>query len=165
LTKNEFKELFDKQFDRIRNYIYYRSGDKELATDIAQDVFLKFWEKDFEYHPQQNVRLLYKMATDLFISSYRHNKIAENYKDHVRFRLNEDAVKPDEVMVYEQLKEEYENTLSEMTEKQRTVFLLSRHDGFKQTEIAEQLGISIKAVEKRMKNALSLLRVRLNYNG
>ena len=164
MTKEEFKNLFDEQFDRIRNYIYYRSGDKELATDIAQDAFMKLWEKNFEYHPQQNVGLLYKLANDLFISGYRHAKIADNYKSHVRFKLNDEAIKPDEVMEYEQLKNEYEKALSEMSEKQRTVFLLNRRDGFKQTEIAEQLGISIKAVEKRMKNAMSLLRVRLNYN-
>lgn len=165
MTKDEFKKLFDEQFDRIRNYIYYRSGDKELATDIAQDVFIKFWEKNFEYHPQKNVGLLYKLASDEFISRYRHKKVAENYKNSLQFKLNDEEIQPDEVMEYEQLKDEYEKTLSEMTEKQRTVFLLNRRDGLKQTEIAEQLGISIKAVEKRMKNALSLLRLRLNYNG
>ncbi|MBN1822031.1 MAG: sigma-70 family RNA polymerase sigma factor [Prolixibacteraceae bacterium] len=165
MTKGEFKELFDEQFDRIRNYIYYRSGDKELATDIAQDVFMKFWEKDFEFHPQKNVGLLYKLATDLFISRYRHSKTEDNYKSFVQFKLNDETIQPDELMEYEQLKNKYEKALTEMSEKQRTVFLLSRHDGFKQAEIAEQLGISIKAVEKRMKNALSLLRLRLNYNG
>ncbi|WP_319589933.1 sigma-70 family RNA polymerase sigma factor [uncultured Draconibacterium sp.] len=165
MTKNEFKKLFDEQFDRIRNYIYYRSGDKDLATDIAQDVFMKFWEKDFDYDPKKNVGLLYKLAANEFISKYRHEKVAENYKNTVQFKLNDEAIKPDELIEYEQLKDEYEKALAEMTEKQRTVFLLSRHEGCKQTEIAERLGISLKAVEKRMRNALGLLRLRLNYNG
>lgn len=165
MTKDEFKKLFDEQFDRIRNYIYYRLGDKELASDIAQDVFMKLWEKDFYYHPQKNIGLLYKLANEEFISKFRHTKVEENLKGYVRFKLNDEAVKPDEMMEYEQLKNEYEKTLNEMTEKQRTVFLLSRRDGFKQAEIAKQLGISIKAVEKRMKNALSLLRLKLYYYG
>ncbi len=165
MTKDEFKILFNNQFDRIRDYIYFRSGDKECATDIAQDVFLKLWEKNFEYHPQKTISLLYKLASDEFISTYRHTKVTRNYQKHLQFKLTDAEIKPDELIEYKQLKEEYEKALSVMAEKQRTVFLLSRHDGFKQTEIAEQLGISIKAVEKRMRNAMSLLRVRLNYNG
>ena len=165
MTKEEFKKLFDDHFDQIRNYIYYRSGDKELATDVAQDVFMKFWEKGFEYHPKENIGLLYKMASDSFISKFRHAKVAENYKVEVKFKLNDDSINPQEVLEYEQLKEEYERTLNEMTDKQRTVFLMSRLEGLKYAEIAEKLGVSIKAVEKRMNHALSLLRIRLNYQG
>ncbi len=161
MTKDEFKILYDNQFDRIRDYIYFRSGDKECATDIAQDVFIKLWEKNFEYHPQKSISLLYKLASDEFISKYRHTKAARNYKKYIQFKLDDTEIKPDELMEYKQLKNEYEKTLSEMTEKQRIVFLLSRHNGLKQSEIAEQLGISIKAVEKRIKYALDLLRKRL----
>lgn len=165
MTRDEFKKLFDDHFDRIRNYIFYRSGNKELASDVAQEVFIKFWEKGFEYHPKDNVGLLYKMASDRFISSFRHSKIVENYKTVVKFNWNDTSISPDEVLEYEQLKEEYERTLNEMTEKQRTVFLLSRLEGLKYFEIADKLGVSVKAVEKRMKHALELLRLRLNYQG
>ena len=39
-----------KYFDNIRRYLYYRSNDTELSTDIAQEVFIKFWKKDFKYN-------------------------------------------------------------------------------------------------------------------
>lgn len=165
MTKVEFKSLFDAHFEQIRNYVYYRSGNAESATDIAQDVFLKFWEKDFSYHPQKNLGLLYKMAGEEFVSRYRHQKVVEKYNQSVQFSLPKEAVKPDEVMEYEQLNDAYEKALAEMTEKQRTVFLLNRRDGIKQAEIADQLGVSVKAVEKLMRNALKLLRLRLNYYG
>ena len=45
-----------------------------------------------------------------------------------------------------------------MPEKQRVVFLMSRIDNLKYAEIADQLGLSVKAVEKRMKKALEFLR-------
>jgi RNA polymerase sigma-70 factor (ECF subfamily) len=48
--------------------------------------------------------------------------------------------------------------ISELPDKLKSVYLLSRVDGYKYNEIAEILGISVKAVEKRMSKTLALLR-------
>ncbi len=53
--------------------------------------------------------------------------------------------------------------LGKLSEKQRTVFLMSRMDNMKYREIATTIGISVKAVEKRMKYALSFLKNELTY--
>ena len=45
INKAEFKQLFDKYFDTIRSFIFYRCGDTDAASDMAQDVFMKIWEK------------------------------------------------------------------------------------------------------------------------
>jgi len=42
LNKEEFKDVFDIHFDAIRSFVFYRCGDMETASDVAQDVFLKF---------------------------------------------------------------------------------------------------------------------------
>jgi RNA polymerase sigma-70 factor (ECF subfamily) len=51
-----------------------------------------------------------------------------------------------------------EKSLSKLSESQRIAFLMNRIDGKKYKEIAEILNISIKAVEKRIHNALLNLR-------
>ncbi|WP_339739207.1 RNA polymerase sigma-70 factor [uncultured Sunxiuqinia sp.] len=157
LTKYEFKTLFDQHFDAIRNYIYYRSGDSDLATDLAQDVFLRLWEKQPDYHPKATVGLLYKMAGDEFISQYRRQKLELNYKNSLAFSMEED-VSPEEELEYKELQQRYEKALAGLPEKQRVVFLMSRMDGLKYHEIADRLSISVKAVEKRMKSALDDLK-------
>jgi RNA polymerase sigma-70 factor (ECF subfamily) len=74
LTKGEFKHIYDKYFDIIRNYLYYRSGNLELANDITQETFIKVWEKQFDYEEGKIKSLLYKIAGDNFVSHYLYCK-------------------------------------------------------------------------------------------
>jgi RNA polymerase sigma-70 factor (family 1) len=159
LTKEAFKTLFDENFDSVRNYIFYRSGDAELATDIAQDVFMKVWEKQFEL--SKSIKgLLYKIAHDLFINQYRKQQTI--IKFNRTYEENNEENSPENEYEFNELKSKYEKALSVLPEKQRVVFLMSRKDGFTYNEIAENLNISVKAVEKRMSNALAYLRKTLN---
>ena len=157
MTKENFKQLYDEYFDAIRRYLYYRSNDSELATDIAQEVFMKVWEKQISYEPNRTKSLLYKMAGDMFVSQVRKDKVADKYRDTINLEFKSDQG-PDEKLEYEELKQHYERTLASLSEKQRTVFLMSRLEEMTYNEIAQRLELSAKAVEKRMGLALSELR-------
>lgn len=159
MTQEEFKYLFNKHFDSIRNYIYFRCGDEELATDIAQESFMRIWEKNFDYEEKSTKSLLYKIASDLFISKYRKEKVAMNYL--MKLESNIENNSPENQLEYQELKNNYESALKNLSEKQRVVFLMSRMEGLKYQEIAERLNLSLKAVEKRMTYALSFLRSAL----
>jgi RNA polymerase sigma-70 factor (family 1) len=162
LTKADFKNLFDKHFDAVRNYIYYRSGDPEMATDIAQDTFLTLWEKQLKIENESGIKgLIYKIAHDNFISKYRRESVSAKFKLSLSETVNLHT--PEAELQFDELKAKYERTLMTMPEKQRVVFLMSRMDNMKYHEIAEVNGITVKAVEKRMKNALSFLRQGLEY--
>lgn len=159
MKREDFKRLFDEQFDHLRNFIYYRCGDAELATDIVQDVFLKLWEKQLDKRPEELVGLLYKMAKDALVSKYRHSQTEQSFR--ARPPDDSSSQTPEEAISYEELKTNYEKALRRMPEKQREVFLMSRNDELKYHEIAQRLELSIKAVEKRMKHALQFLREAL----
>lgn len=162
MTKEEFKNLFDKHFDSVRQYILYRSGDADMATDIAQDCFMKLWEKQNNIDIPASKGLLFKMANDLFISRFRKEKMATRILKN--FSISETDYSPLEIMEFQQLKNVYESALEKMGETQRVVFLMSRIDGLKYSEIAECLGIGVKAVEKRMNLALGFIRKSINRN-
>jgi len=159
LTQQEFKTLFDTYFNDVRKYIFYRSGDEDLATDIAQETFMRVWEKQFIIDQRTIKGLLYKIANDFFVSSYRKEKVAFNFFKN--FQPAEHELSPEEEVNYKELKRAYERSLESMPEKQRTVFMMSRVDELKYKEIADQLGLSVKAIEKRMNLALEHLRTNL----
>ena len=61
-------------------------------------------------------------------------------------------------MEEEEFRKRLEEGISNLPEGQRVVFLMNRIDKKKYREIAEELNISVKAVEKRMHKALVALR-------
>lgn len=159
MTQLEFKKLFEAHFSQVRNYVFYRSGNVDVATDIAQETFLKIWEKRDSVQPAKIKGLLFKIANDLFITHHRKEK--RSFQFFKNYIFNDEFQSPEEEMSFNQLKESYRAALESMNEKHRTVFLLSRAENLKYHEIARMLGISEKAVEKRMKLALEYLRKSL----
>ena len=157
MTRDVFKILFDANFDALRNYRYYRSGDKDLATDIAQECFLRLWEKQPKGDPDKLKGLLFKMGHDIFITKFRHARVVANFA----LSHNGDgqtSLSPEDEMQYNELERKYHTVLKTMPEKFRVVFLMSRTEELKNREIAERLGVSIKTVEKRMTKALGILK-------
>jgi RNA polymerase sigma-70 factor (ECF subfamily) len=159
LTKEEFNFLFRTYFEDVRRYVFYRSGDQDVATDIAQDTFLRIWEKQPEIRTKTLKRLLFKISTDIYITRYHKEKLTFNFFN--TFEPKQTSLTPEDQMNFQELKNAYEKALKSMPEKQRAVFLLNRIDELKYKEIADNLGLSVKAIEKRMGQALDHLRKHL----
>ncbi len=156
MERADFKLLFDTYFEAIKNYLFYRVGDVDVATDITQDVFMRIWEKQMKLDMNNAKYLLYKIARDMLVSKYRRMEVENKYVNRMQFEMTE--VTTDGSYDFKQLQQKYDTALMRLPEKQRTVFLMSRSEELKYAEIAERLDISIKTVEKRMSNALSYLR-------
>ncbi len=159
MTKEQFKTLFDLYFDDIRRYLYYRCGDTSISTDLAQDTFMRIWEKQMDVQPDRDTGLLYKIAGDLFVSYLRRERLRKEAPEEIRFEQSGQS--PEEVLQLSELQKKYERVLMMLPENQRVVFLMSRTEELTYQEIAARLSLSVKAVEKRMSGALSRLRKEL----
>src|SRR5690606_36647670 len=102
---------------------------------------------------------LYTVAINLFLNIVAHKKVVLNYT------LSKPSNKPEESPQYILEEKEYmeklQNAIADLTEAQRTAFLLNRIDGKKYAVIAQMLDISVKAVEKRIHGALVSLRNKI----
>lgn len=159
---SEFKEIFDKHYDAVRNFLYYKLGDIDLAEDLAQEVFMKTWEKRDTIRVDTAHHLLFTIANHLAINHFK------SAKSRFEFRLKEHTAHvTQESPHYEMEKEEFAKELQEaiasLPEKQRTVFLMNRIDELTYREIAQRLEITVKAVEKRMHEALEHLMKKIEH--
>lgn len=68
---------------------------------------------------------------------------------------------PEFLMEEKEYHERLKKALEELSEEQRVTFMLNRVEGKKHQEIADMLGISRKAVEKRIYTALNILRQKV----
>ena len=121
MTREEFKSLFDTYFNDVRKYVFYRSGNEELATDIAQDTFMRIWEKQFIIDKKTIKSLLFKIANDFFISKYRKEKV--EFAFFMNFKPDEHDLSPDDEVNYKELLKAYDESLKSMP-KNKELFSL-----------------------------------------
>ena len=121
---------------------------------------MRVWEKIDSIDTKNIKALLYKIANDMVISEYRKSTTRLDYaKDMVATGI--ENLSPQEILQFEELKARFSSALDEMGEVQREAFLMSRNEELKYHEISDRLGISVKAVEKRITGALQFLKTKL----
>jgi RNA polymerase sigma-70 factor (ECF subfamily) len=159
-----FKEIFDTYYDSIRSYAWYKTGNTELADDIVQEVFLKLWQIRYKTNPDTIKSLLYTIANNLIKSHYRHLNVVYRFEKKKKESDEESGqMSADESIRTEEFQAELETALARMPESARITLMMNRLENLTYEEIAQRLGISIKAVEKRMSIALKFLREKIEY--
>jgi RNA polymerase sigma-70 factor (ECF subfamily) len=152
----EFKALFDECADGLRNYVYYKCGDEDLANDIVQDTFLKIWELRQTIDWNSAKGLLYTTANNLTKNHFKHQQVKLKFKSAADTREGHSTT-PQFVLEEQEFELRLQGCIGQLPLASREAFLMNRIDSKKYREIAEILEISIKAVEKRMSIAIKFL--------
>jgi RNA polymerase sigma-70 factor (family 1) len=162
ISQADFEDIFNLWYTPIRNFLYYKCGNIQGAEDISQDVFLKLWEKRKEVKPDTVKQLLYTIANNLFLNIVEHQKVSLKFTENYRIGNNNES--PEFDMELKEFDKKLQAAINMLDEKKRSVFLMNRIEKFTYTQIAENLGITAKAVEKRMQKALSFLKEKVEVN-
>lgn len=158
-NQDSFQKLYNNHSDSIRNFIYYKSGDLSFAEDTVQESYLRLWKKCAEVSFEKAKAFLFAVANNLMLDMLKHKKVQLKFSAHQRITSANET--PEFLLEEQEFKQKLESVISGLPESQRVVFLLNRIDKLKYREIAEQLGISQKAVEKRMHKALLVIREKI----
>lgn len=158
--QKNFEEVFNQHSQSLRNYIYYKCGNTQQAEDIVQEAYIKLWDNCAKVVFEKAKSFLYTVANNKFLNEVAHKKVV---LEHQRKNITPDRTNetPEFLIEEEEFYTKLKRVIANLPEKQREVFLLSRIDKKKYTEIAEIVGISVKAVEKRMSKALLTLKEQI----
>ncbi|MBD0831236.1 RNA polymerase sigma factor [Aestuariibaculum sediminum] len=157
--QNVFQSIYNQYSDLLYRFIYYKCGDRQQAEDIVQETFIKLWKNCSKVLFTKAKSYIYTVARNLFLNEVAHQKIV---LEHLNLQEQKnDSITPQYLLEEKEFLGKLKLALEKLPDKQREVFLLSRVDQKKYSEIAEIVGISVKAVEKRMSQALQQLRDQL----
>jgi RNA polymerase sigma-70 factor (family 1) len=158
-TEIWFKEMFNSYYEQLRNYLYYLSGDISWTEDTLQEVFIILWERRNFIDDQTIAPYLFKISRNLFLKQKRHDEVILKFLREQPKQESENTVTSEMEMNEFDLR--LQVVLSGLPTGCRTVFLMSRIEEMSYKQISENMGISLKAVEKQITKALRILRVKL----
>jgi RNA polymerase sigma-70 factor (ECF subfamily) len=153
-----FAQLFDKLWKPLYVRAYAIVRDNQLAEDIVQEVWIDFWNRRETIQNNQIESFLFQAVRFKAYNEYRNRsnrqRILEGLWETYKTLTNSvtQSIEFNETQII------LEKAISELPEKCRNVFLLSRYEGLPHSEISKRLGISNKTVENHITNALRVLR-------
>ena len=155
------KDLFQEHYPLVCQAIHRFIRDHATTEDLAQEVFLRFWEKRHSIEVTSSLpAYLRRMAINEALGYLRRSK---RYEEDEFTPENEAGThaSAEETYLHSELQESVTAAINTLPPKCRTVFQLSRYEELTYREIADQMGISVKTVENQMGKALKILRERL----
>ncbi len=164
--------LFREYYVPLCNYSRRYLGRKDLAEDIVSETFFNIWTKReildirtslkaylFQAVGKNSLYYLRKAKKEEMLEEYLAKHSTDN-KGLDKFI----AETPSDLLLMKDLSEKIQTGIDRLPPQQQTAFKLKRHEGKKNKEIAEIMGISVKTVEMHLAKAILSLRTYLkNY--
>jgi RNA polymerase sigma-70 factor, ECF subfamily len=153
-----FKVLFAKQYKPLLLYSMSFISEEEISHEIVQEAFLQLWERRDRINDGFNSKAyLYKCVHNQAFNHLRHMKIVQTYRSRCELQTKTNKQNEDYIFIDTAISK----ALEELPPRQRLIFELSRLDGYKHEQIAEQLNVSYKTVEAHIRNARLTLQKQL----
>jgi RNA polymerase sigma-70 factor (ECF subfamily) len=161
-----YEELFKQTFPRMLGYCCLFIHDQSQANDLVQECFIKLWEKHSTININQSIEsLLFVMLRNRCLNYLRDQKIHSVDKKIHKLEENElqhlfqlDFMGREEITLEEELIMAIRESVDKLPEKRKMVFFKAKIEGKKNKEVAEELEISVKAVEKHLHQAKEQIR-------
>ena len=170
MDKNYFEEIYTKYFKVLYLFSLRIVEDPSSAEDIVQDVFMECWSKRRIIDTSTSLKpflykLTYNKSLDFLKRSENKNTNLSLHKISFLDTLFYSTFTLDEQLHTNEIGKEINSCISLLPDRCREIFLLSRKKNLKNKELAEKLGISLKAVEKHISKALQEIRTHLLRTG
>ncbi|WP_020538848.1 RNA polymerase sigma factor [Lewinella cohaerens] len=157
-----FRELYDLYSKQVYNTALSYAQNPDDAKEIAQDVFTNVFRKADTFRSEAKVSTwIYRITINTSLNFLKRKKrvlflsIDEQHNDQPDFDH------PGVLLENREAARSLFRTINTLAEQQKTAFILSYVDDLPRQEVADIMGVSLKAVESLLHRAKKNLRTRL----
>jgi RNA polymerase sigma-70 factor (ECF subfamily) len=155
--REAFTVLVGRHQAGVMGVAYRFVGQRDVAEDIAQDVFLKVWRSASAFRPEaQFTTWLYRLTANLCWD--RRRRAAREARFRIAFSQMRTASEPPSNLDSQERVERVRRAVARLPDRQRLAVILHRYAGLSHREIAEVTGWSVKAVESCLVRGYGALR-------
>ncbi|HCS28561.1 MAG TPA: hypothetical protein DIW43_13960 [Spongiibacteraceae bacterium] len=157
----ELANMYASYAAGLQRFIYGKLGCREAAADLTQDIFLRLCKLDGVERIEDTQPYLYRMARNMVVDYFRRyaNERARcesrDVSDFVE--LGDESPNCEERAIVDEQCSRLQRTVSTWPQLSRNVFTLRLVEGYKNREVANQLGVCLSTVEKRLSQVRELV--------
>lgn len=147
----------EEQYDKIYRYCYFKIFDKQLAQDITQETFLRFYKQELNLDDGKHLAYLYTIARNLCIDEFRKKTVdsLENFEEEA---------------IYDPCEEWIDNLtlrsiIGKLPKEDQELIFLHYVNEMPITSICSIMGISRFAIYRKLSKSLKWLKNELRKEG
>ncbi|KGI59642.1 RNA polymerase sigma-70 factor [Prevotella sp. DNF00663] len=158
-----FKQLFDTYYAPFCLYAKRFIDDTEVRNDIVSDVFFHVWQKiDVdEFQTETAVEYIRLAVKSRCLNHLKHQNYEMDYAKWFQQRAPIYAESPNYVYTLDELYEKLTGILKQLPDEQRRIFTESFINEKTRTEIAKEMNVSVKTVQRYKNKVMEILRNQL----
>ena len=160
-----FKQLYEEYYAPFCLYAKRFIDDLDTRQDIVSDVFASLWDKmdtdSFDLQSDTALGYIKMCVKNSCLNFLKHQEYEWSYAENIQKNTPVFETEPDSVYTLDELYRMLYETLDKLPENYRTVFMKSFFEGKTHVEIAEEMNLSVKSINRYKQKTMELLRNEL----
>ena len=162
--RTAFDAIFYDNYDIVYSAALVMTRSPDIASDIAQDVFLSLWENRQKIEAVENLQgFLYVSVKYKIHKRLRRMKVENAYTRYLSSKTSGSITteESESMLDAHQLQHSIQEGIAQLPPQQQRVFKLSREQGLTHEQISDLIGISKASVKDYIVRSLAFLRQHL----
>ena len=165
LQKDDIKAfdlLYAKYAVNLYRFALKYLKSKEESEELVQSVFMKLWEMRRSVKADTSFKsFLYTIVHNDMCVLFRKRKYNQDFIRETLRMTDQASTEVEESIDYRSALEKVEKIIENLPEKQKLIFIKSRHEGKSTKEIAEEVGLSPGTVDNYISASLKFIKSKL----